>query len=45
MSLISQEAYSVILAAAFVSIALNTALFAVIPKLADKLLLKFPSLS
>jgi len=45
MALISQEAYSVILAAAFVSIALNTALFAVIPKLADKLLLKFPSLS
>ncbi|MFO7748417.1 MAG: cation:proton antiporter, partial [Orrella sp.] len=45
MELISQEAYSVILAAAFVSIALNTALFTVIPKLSDKLALKFPSLS
>ncbi len=45
MALITQEAYSVILAAAFVSIALNTALFAVIPRLAEKLRLKFPSLS
>ncbi len=45
MTLITPEAYSVILAAAFVSIALNTALFGLIPKLSDRLILKFPSLS
>jgi CPA2 family monovalent cation:H+ antiporter-2 len=45
MSLITAEAYSVILAAAFVSIALNTALFGLIPKVAERLTLKFPSLS
>jgi monovalent cation:H+ antiporter-2, CPA2 family len=45
MKLITSEAYSVILAAAFVSIALNTALFGFIPKVAERLMLKFPSLS
>ena len=45
MALITPEAYSVILAAAFVSIALNTVLFGLIPKVAERLILKFPSLS
>ena len=45
MQLITPEAYSVILAAAFVSIAFNTALFGLIPKVSERLLLKFPSLS